>query len=107
MNDISVHPGTLRTSADGLQTTAGQVGPAAGHWLDASATAAASMAGWQSGPALKDCADNWQTHIKSIVDQLHTYAGQLRDSAQSYDAAEQEANRRITEALTDLNSTES
>jgi uncharacterized protein YukE len=106
MYDISVHPDTLRSSASGIQDAAGQTGAAAGHWLDASASAAASLAGWQSGAALKDCADNWQTHIKSIVDQLHVYAGQLRDSAQSYEVTDQEASRRLSAALSDLNSPE-
>ncbi|WP_327070236.1 type VII secretion target [Kitasatospora sp. NBC_01302] len=107
MNDISVHPATLRSSANGVQGATGQVGAASGHWLDASSTAAAALTGWQSGSTLKGCTDAWQTHIASIVDQLNVYAGQLSDSAQSYDAAEQEAHRRIAAALTDLNATES
>jgi uncharacterized protein YukE len=103
MNDIHVRTDALRQSANGLQDAAEQVGPASGHWLDASFTAAATLAGWESGSALKDCADAWQTHMKSVVDQLHTYAEQLRDSAHSYDAADQEATRRLGAALTDLN----
>jgi hypothetical protein len=44
--------------------------------------------------------------MKSVVDQLHIYAEQLRDSAHSYDTAEQESTRRIGAALADLRATE-
>ncbi|GAA2259692.1 MULTISPECIES: type VII secretion target [Kitasatospora] len=106
MNDIHVLTDTLRQSANGLQNTAEQIGPAAGHWLDNSFTAADTLAGWESGPALKSCADAWQAHMKYVVDQLHTYAEQLRNSAHSYDTAEEEATRRLGAALADLHSTE-
>ncbi|MFF1874883.1 type VII secretion target [Streptomyces sp. CB03911] len=106
MNDIHVHTGTLRQVADGLGGAATLVGPAAGHWLDQSYPAASTLAGWESGSALKDCADAWQTHMKSVVAQLHTYAEQLRDSAHNYDAADEEANRRFGAALADLQSQE-
>ncbi|MEV7596327.1 type VII secretion target [Kitasatospora sp. NPDC089797] len=101
MNDIHVRTDVLRQSASDLKDAAAAVGPD-GHWLDNSFTAAATMTAWESGPALKDCATAWQTHMKSAVDQLHRYAEQLHGSAHSYDQAEQEANRRLAAALTDL-----
>lgn len=106
LNDIHVRTDVLRQSANGLEGTAGQIGPAAGHWLDDSFTAAATLAGWESGPALRACAEAWQTHMTAVVGQLHTYADQLRDSAHSYDTAEQESVRRLGAALADLHSTE-
>lgn len=106
MNDIHVRTETLRTSAAGLQNTAERIGPAAGHWLDDSFTAAATLSGWESGPALRACAEAWQTHMTAVVGQLHTYADQLRDSAHSYDTAEQESVRRLGAALADLHSAE-
>ncbi|CAM5686219.1 type VII secretion target [Kitasatospora aureofaciens] len=104
MNDIHIRTDVLRQSAAGLQAAAAAVGPA-GHWLDTSFTAAATMTAWESGPALKDCATAWQTHMKSALDQLHVYAEQLRNSAHSYDKAEQEAARRLAAAVTDLQGT--
>ncbi|WP_031078771.1 type VII secretion target [Streptomyces sp. NRRL WC-3742] len=93
--------GVLRHSAERLAEAARTATPA-GHWLDNSRTAADGLSAWQSGPALKDCADAWQKHIKSVVDQLHTYSRQLHDSAHSYDKADQEHARRLNSALGDL-----
>ncbi|MGW3228257.1 type VII secretion target [Kitasatospora sp. NPDC001095] len=101
MNHIHVQTHALRQSANGLTEAAKTFGPV-GHWLDDSHTAADSMSAWDSGPALKDCADAWQAHVKSVVDQLHVYSQQLHDSAHSYDQADQEYARRLESALNDL-----
>ncbi|MFG2905720.1 type VII secretion target [Kitasatospora sp. NPDC048286] len=101
MNHIHVQTHALRQSANGLTEAAKTFGPV-GHWLDDSHTAADSMSAWDSGPALKDCADVWQAHVKSVVDQLHVYSQQLHDSAHSYDQADQEYARRLESALNDL-----
>ncbi|WP_327067565.1 hypothetical protein OG500_17255 [Kitasatospora sp. NBC_01250] len=61
MNDIRVHPDTLRTAAAAVQDTTAGTGPARGHWLDASFTAAGGMTGWEPGGALGDCTHGWQT----------------------------------------------
>lgn len=101
MNHIHVQTHALRQSANGLTEAAKGFGPV-GHWLDNSHTAADGMSAWDSGPALKDCADAWQAHVKAVVDQLHLYSTQLHDSAHSYDQADQEYARRLDAALGDL-----
>ncbi|WP_377271315.1 type VII secretion target [Peterkaempfera sp. SMS 1(5)a] len=103
MPDIQIRPGALRESATGLRTVAGGFGPKAGHWLDDSYGAAASHGGWESAGAVAACAQAWQDHMNAVVQQLHTYADQLNDSADSYDSADAEATRRLQQALTDLN----
>ncbi|WAL71132.1 type VII secretion target [Kitasatospora sp. YST-16] len=105
MNDIHVEPNALNLSADGMQGVAEHMGRA-GHWLDDSFTAASTLNGWESGAALRDCADAWQTHMLGTVRQLQEYADKLRQSAHSYTTAEQESTRRISAALADLGSRE-
>ncbi|MFI2606606.1 hypothetical protein [Kitasatospora sp. NPDC018619] len=65
------------------------------------------MSAWACGPALKDCADAWQAHVKSAVDQLNLQSQQLNDSALSYDQADREYPRRLGAALGDLGGTAS
>ncbi|MEV4611187.1 type VII secretion target [Kitasatospora sp. NPDC049258] len=103
MHDIHVRTAGLHSASEAVRTSSTQLGGRTGHWLDGSLTAAAAHGEWWSGPALRECADAWQTHMTSVVQQLHTYADQLRDSAHSYDAAEQEAARRLDQASRDLN----
>ncbi|GAA2748318.1 type VII secretion target [Kitasatospora cinereorecta] len=103
MNDIHIRTAGLHTAAEAVRGSSSQLGTKSGHWLDGSLTAAAKHPGFASGPALRDCADAWQTHMTSVVGQLHTYADQLRDSAHSYDSAEQESVRRLDLASRDLN----
>ncbi|GAA1262664.1 hypothetical protein GCM10009665_60390 [Kitasatospora nipponensis] len=103
MNDINVRPEGLRTTSASVRTTSGQLAPKAGHWLDASFAAQAPYTGWESAGALNDAANAWQTHIASVVQQLQTYADQIDQSANAYDAVNQEATRRFNQALSDLN----
>ncbi|MDH6117306.1 uncharacterized protein YukE [Kitasatospora sp. GAS204A] len=103
VNDIQIHPGGVRTTAAAVNTIADQSSPAAGHWLDDSLTVAQAQPAWQSSAALVTCTDNWQAHLNGIVSQLQTYSAQLSQSADSYDAADAEAQRRFAQSLTDLN----
>ncbi|MFF7634139.1 WXG100 family type VII secretion target [Kitasatospora sp. NPDC008050] len=103
MNDIQVHPDTLRAAATSVEGTADRTAPALGHWLDASFRAAGGLTGWESGGALNDCTQGWQAHISAVLQQLQSYADQLRTSANSYDAVDQEAARRFRQAVADLN----
>jgi hypothetical protein len=100
--DIHIRTDALRQSATGLRTVAGSVGPKAGHWLDDSYAAALSHGGWESAGAVSACAQAWQDHMNTVVQQLHGYADQLDASAGSYDAADAETSRRLQQALTDL-----
>ncbi|WP_035841002.1 type VII secretion target [Kitasatospora azatica] len=102
MNDIQIHPDGVRGSAKAVQDTADQTGPAAGHWLDASLTVAQAEPVWQSAGALTRCTNAWQSHLDQIVGQLQACADQLKQSADSYDAANHEAANRFVQALTDL-----
>ncbi|GAA4871952.1 type VII secretion target [Kitasatospora terrestris] len=102
MYDIHIRPAGLHTAADAVRGTSTRLDAHAGHWLDDSLTAASAHSGFASAPALRECADNWQTHMSAVVQQLHTYADQLRQSAHSYDTAEQESVRRLNLAVGDL-----
>ena len=103
MSGIHVRTAAVRGSAGALRGVAGGVGQRSGHWLDASFGAALSHGGWESAGALSGCAQAWQRHMETVVKQLHAYADQLDDSADSYDAADAEATRRLQQALTELN----
>jgi hypothetical protein len=100
--DIHIRTDALRESSNGLRTVADQVGSQSGHWLDQSFATALSHGGWASSGALLGCANAWQNHMSAVVRQLHDYADRLNHSAGSYDAADQEATRRLRQALTDL-----
>ncbi|RPE28491.1 type VII secretion target [Kitasatospora cineracea] len=103
MFDIHIRTAGLRTAADTFQGTSHQLNARTGHWLDDSLTAASAHSGFASGPALRECADAWQTHMSAVAQQLNTYADQLRQSSHSYETAEQESVRRLNLAVSDLN----
>ena len=102
MFDIRIRPERLHAVSGALSTTSAHVGEKAGYRLDGSLSAAAAYPDWAAGPALQGCAQAWQTPMASVVQQLQTYAEQLRDSAHSYDAANEEAVRRFDPASCDL-----
>ncbi|WP_033213657.1 type VII secretion target [Kitasatospora phosalacinea] len=102
MFDIHIRPAGLHTAADAVGGASTRLDARTGHWLDDSLTAAAAHSGFASGPALRECADAWQTHMRAVAQQLDTYADQLRQSSHSYDTAEQESVRRLDLALGDL-----
>ncbi|WP_371479902.1 hypothetical protein [Kitasatospora sp. NBC_00315] len=103
MFDIRIRPDGLHQASGALGATSAHVGERSGHWLDGSLIAAGAYPEWAAGPALQECAQAWQTHMTSVVQQLQTYSEQLRDSAHSYDAANEEAGRRFDQAARDLN----
>ncbi|MFE9421807.1 hypothetical protein ACFYNO_02460 [Kitasatospora sp. NPDC006697] len=103
MTDIQIHPDGVRTTASAVSVIGHRAAPAADHLLDDSLAVAKAQPAWQSAAALSTCAGNWQTHLNGIVSQLHTYAAQLNQSADSYDAANAEAASRFQRALNDLN----
>ncbi len=102
MFDIHIRPEGLHRASGALSTTSAHLGQRSGHWLDGSLSAAAAYPHWEAGPALRECAQAWQAHMASVVQQVQTYAEQLRDSAHSYDAANEEAGRRFDLAAADL-----
>ncbi|BAJ31622.1 MULTISPECIES: type VII secretion target [Kitasatospora] len=102
MFDVHIRTAGLRSAADAIGGTSGRLGSRTGHWLDDSLTVAAAHPGFASGPALRECAEAWQTHMSAVAQQLGVYADQLRQSSHSYDTAEQESVRRLNLAVADL-----
>ncbi|TQF02305.1 hypothetical protein E6W39_08480 [Kitasatospora acidiphila] len=100
MNDINIHPDNVRASAGAIQDAAGQTGI---HHLDDSFTVAAADSSWQTAGAVTRCATAWQGRLTTVTTQLQQYADQLKQSADSYDAANTEAVQRLQQAFAQLN----
>ncbi|MDH6145881.1 MULTISPECIES: type VII secretion target [Kitasatospora] len=100
MYNISIHPDNVRASATAIQDAAGQTG---GHQLDDSRTVAATNFSWETAGAVTRCATAWQGRLNDLTGQLQQYADQLKQSADSYDAANTEAMNRLQQAFTALN----
>jgi uncharacterized protein YukE len=104
MADIDINAARVRATADDTESLARQTAKRLGHALDTSDEVPDSHHGhgWQSPAELKACARKWEEHMVSLAKRMGELSDKLRDSADSYDRADAEAESRLRAGLTGL-----
>ncbi|KQV11671.1 MULTISPECIES: type VII secretion target [unclassified Kitasatospora] len=92
----------VRRAGDSMGELSGQTKSRLSGALDSSETAGSLDAGWSSAATLRECAGDWERHMVVLADRMQQLSEQLHSSANSYDAADAEADARMRAAMTDL-----
>ncbi|MFD9691150.1 hypothetical protein ACFXPX_33980 [Kitasatospora sp. NPDC059146] len=81
---FTVKPGELAAAGSNALTVAGKVPEETAKLAEPSATAAGSLAGWQSGAALTGCGSAWKTLLDGLATDMKTAGGHLITCAHDY-----------------------
>ncbi|MER5438945.1 type VII secretion target [Streptomyces sp. NPDC002790] len=101
---IDINADRVRATAHDTESLARQTAKRLSHALDTSDEVPATHHGhgWQSPAELRACAHKWEEHMVSLAKRMGELSAKLRDSADSYDRADAEAESRLCAGLTDL-----
>lgn len=104
MADIEIRTARIRAAADDTESLSRQVMTRLSHSLDTSDDVYGSHYGngWQSPVQLKVCAEKWEEHMVSLAQRMGELSRRLRESGDSYDRADAEADSRLRAGLNDL-----
>ncbi|HET6633946.1 MAG TPA: type VII secretion target [Streptomyces sp.] len=104
MGDIRIDSGKVRGAAADTEALSRQVAKRLDHSLDGSDAVHTSHYGngWTSPAHLKACAGQWEDHLMALAKKMGELSGRLKDSADSYDRADAEAESRLRAGLRDL-----
>ncbi|QNS09143.1 hypothetical protein [Streptomyces xanthii] len=102
--DIDIKTKGVHGAANDTETLSRNAMTRLNHSLDGSDDVYAyhMFNGWTSSVQLKVCALNWEEHMVSLAKQLGDLSAKLRDSANGFDGADAEAERRLNAAVRDL-----
>ena len=101
---IDINADRVRAAADDTASLARQTAGRIHHALDTSDEVHATHHGhgWRSPAELKACALKWEEHLVSLTRRMAELSDKLRDSADSYDRADAEAESRLRAGLANL-----
>ncbi|WP_306323359.1 MULTISPECIES: type VII secretion target [unclassified Streptomyces] len=101
---IDINAARVRATADDTESLARQTAKRLSHSLDTSDEVRASHPGpgWHSPAELQACARAWEEHMVSLAKRMGELSEKLRDSADSYDRADAEAESRLHAGLNAL-----
>lgn len=104
MTDINIDGARVRAAATDTESLSHQVMKRLSHSLDTSDEVYGSHYGngWESPVQLKVCALKWEEHMISLAKRMGELSQKLRDSADSYDRTDAEAESRLRAGLNDL-----
>ena len=85
---FTVKPGELTAAGNNALTVAGKVPDETAKLTEPSATAAGSLAGWQSGAALTGCSSAWKTLLDGLSTDMKAAGANLITCAQGYQNAD-------------------
>ncbi|MGY0491361.1 type VII secretion target [Streptomyces sp. WG-D5] len=104
MADIDIDVARIGATADDTGSLARQTAKRLSHSLDSSDAVHANHHGhgWQSPAQLKACARAWEEHLVSLARRMGELSEKVRDSADSYDRADAEAESRLRAGLNEL-----
>ncbi|MGW2371425.1 hypothetical protein [Kitasatospora sp. NPDC001683] len=85
---FTVKPGELTAAGNNALTVAGKVPEETAKLAEPSATAAGSLAGWQSGAALTGCSSAWKALLDGLSTDMKTAGGHLITCAHDYQNAD-------------------
>jgi uncharacterized protein YukE len=101
---LRMDPGLVRGAAADTEALSRQVARRLDHSLDgADAVHGAHQGnGWESPAHFTVCAGKWEDHMISLAKRMGDLSQRLKDSADSYDRADAEADARLRAGLNDL-----
>ena len=104
MGNIRINAAGVRGAAADTEALSRQVAKRLDHALDGSDGVHGSHHGngWTSPAQLKACAEKWEEHMVSLAKQMGDLSRRLKESADSYDRADAEADSRLNAGLRDL-----
>ncbi|MFC5246104.1 WXG100 family type VII secretion target [Streptomyces nigrescens] len=102
MGDIRVDTAKVRSTGDDMKALSSDTQRRLSHSLDSSQDVYFDAMFWKSGNAVESCRTAWQDHMIELAKKMGELGQRLQDSADSYDAADQEAVARLRAGMQDL-----
>ncbi|MFE7781398.1 WXG100 family type VII secretion target [Streptomyces nigrescens] len=102
MGDIRVDTAKVRTTGDDMKALSSDTQRRLSHSLDSSQDVYFDAMFWKSGNAVESCRTAWQDHMIELAKKMGELGQRLQDSADGYDAADQEAVARLRAGMQDL-----
>ncbi|MFG2529327.1 WXG100 family type VII secretion target [Streptomyces sp. NPDC048516] len=102
MGDIRVDTAKVRSTGDDMKALSSDTQRRLSHVLDSSQEVYYDAMFWKSGNAVMSCRTAWQDHMVDLAKRMGDLGQRLQDSADGYDAADQEAVARLRAGMKDL-----
>lgn len=104
MGDVDINTAGVRNAAADTEALSRQVAKRLDHSLDGASDVytAHQGNGWRSPDQFKTCASTWEDHMVALAKKMGELSGKLRESADSYDRADAEAESRLRSGLNEL-----
>ncbi|MEU8780731.1 type VII secretion target [Streptomyces sp. NPDC048637] len=102
MGDIRVDTAKVRSTGDDMKALSSDTQRRLSHSLDSSQDVYFDAMFWKSGNAVESCRTAWQDHMIELAKRMGELGQRLQDSADGYDAADQEAVARLRAGVKDL-----
>ncbi|MCZ1008615.1 WXG100 family type VII secretion target [Streptomyces lydicus] len=102
MGDIRVDTAKVRGTGDDMKALSSDTQRRLSHVLDSSQEVYYDAMFWKSGNAVMSCRNAWQDHMVDLAKRMGELGQRLQDSADGYDAADQEAVARLRAGMKDL-----
>ncbi|MEU7177603.1 MULTISPECIES: hypothetical protein [Streptomyces] len=104
MGDIRLDTTKVRNTGEDMKALSNDTQRRLGHTLDTTYDVYRDHMFWQCGSSLLACRDAWQGHMIELARQMGDLGQRLQDSADGYDAADQDAVARLRAGMKDLGS---
>ncbi|MFJ5803035.1 WXG100 family type VII secretion target [Streptomyces decoyicus] len=92
----------VRSTGDDMKALSSDTQRRLSHVLDSSRDVYFDAMFWKSGNAVMSCRTAWQDHMIELAENMGELGQRLQDSADGYDAADQEAVARLRAGMKDL-----
>lgn len=102
MNNVDIDTARVRGTGDDMDALSRATTQRLSHALDSSTDLPYGAYGWASAQALQSCALAWEDHMVALARKMNELSHNLRASADSYDAADAEAQSRLRAGETEL-----
>ncbi|WP_438490067.1 hypothetical protein [Streptomyces sp. S186] len=102
MSDVQVDTAKVRGTGEDMKALSSDTQRRMRHALDSTDDVYRDHMFWECGNHLLVCRDTWVDHMVGLAKKMGDLGERLQDSADSYDAADQEAVSRLRAAMTDL-----
>ncbi|MEU5212543.1 type VII secretion target [Streptomyces sp. NPDC020742] len=102
MGDIRVDTAKVRNTGEDMKALSRDTQRRLGHALDDTHEVFYEHMYWECGDTLEACRQTWQDHMIQLARKMGDLGQRLQDSADGYDAADQEAVARLRAGMQDL-----
>ncbi|MFB7630075.1 type VII secretion target [Streptomyces sp. NPDC056149] len=102
VSDVWVNTAKVRGTGEDMKALSSDTQRRMQHALDSTDDVYRDHMFWECGDTLLVCRDTWRDHMVELAKKMGDLGQRLQDSADSYDAADQDAVARLRSAMTDL-----